>query len=149
MKSSPTRVTQNAQSLIDIMACSHANNITKTAVYSISISDHDLIGLSRKVNCKRFCPRKIMTRNYKNYNKEHFKSELKCILDRIILSYDLNSAWNTCKNALIQCVNKHVPLKKRSVSGRDCPWLTPDVRNRIKERDYYLSRARKQGTETN
>ena len=79
MISSPTRVTKNTQTLIDIMACSHANHIARTGVYSTSISDHDLIGLCRKLNCKRFFPRRILTRNYKTYNPQSFNSDVKNI----------------------------------------------------------------------
>ena len=43
----------------------------------------------------------------------------------------------------MQCVNKHDPLMERSVSGRDCPWLTPQIKSHMKERDCYLRKARK------
>eukprot|EP00794_Sanderia_malayensis_P002578 gene2578-2977_t len=75
MISSPTRVTKNTQTLIDIMACSHPNHIAKTKVYSTSLSDHDLTGLCRNTNCKRFVPRRILTRNYKSYNPQSFKND--------------------------------------------------------------------------
>ena len=119
MISSPTRVTKNTQSLIDIMACSHANHVSKTGVYSTSISDHDLTGLCRKMNCKRFVPRHILTRNYKSYNPQNFKSDIKNIPWCDIINRDLNSAWNSFKDLLMQCANKHAPLMERSVSGRD------------------------------
>ena len=125
------------------MVCSHANHIAKTGVYSTSISDHDLTGLCRKMNCKRSGPRRILTRNYKNYNPKNFKTDVNNIPWGDIINHDLNSVWNSFKDFLMQCANKHAPLMERSVSGRDCPLLTPDIKTQMKERDFYLCKARK------
>ena len=129
------------------MVCSHANHIAKTGVYSTSISDHDLTGLCRKMNCKRSGPRRILTRNYKNYNPKKFKNDVNNIPWGDIINHDLNSVWNSFKDFLMQCANKHAPLMERSVSGRDCPLLTPDIKPQMKERDFYLCKARKHWTE--
>ena len=136
MISSPTRITKNTQTLIDIIACSHSNNIAKAGVYLASISDHDLTGLCRKINCKRFAPRRIITRNYKNYDPENFKSDVRTIPWGNMVNHALNSVWDNFKYFLMQCINKHAPIMERSVGGRDCPWLTPDIRQHMKEREF-------------
>ena len=44
-------------------------------------------------------------------------------------------------------IDKHALLIERSVRGRDCPWLTSEIKQKIRERDYYLRKARKSNTE--
>ena len=67
-------------------------------------------------------------------------------LKTLILSAP-NSAWKNFKDFLIQYMNKHAPIMERSVSGRDCPWLTPEIRQHMEEQELYLSKARKYGKE--
>ena len=44
-------------------------------------------------------------------------------------------------------MDKHAPFTDQKVRGRDCPWLSRDIRSKIHERDYWLKRARKSGKE--
>ena len=65
MITEPTRVTGGTSSLIDIVLTTHKENILKSFVSKSSMSDHDLIGVIRKINCTKYLPKKITTRNYK------------------------------------------------------------------------------------
>ena len=69
----PTRITKESSTLIDKIASIHQHNIAKAIVFPNGISDHDLTGVVRKLNNIKYTPRKLITRNYKNYNKEIFK----------------------------------------------------------------------------
>jgi hypothetical protein len=40
---------------------------------------------------------------------------------------DPNKSWKIWKNAFLDIINKHAPLKKRRVSGKRVPWLTKDL----------------------
>ena len=64
-----------------------------------------------------------------------------------VTGLDFNSEWNSFKNQLMQCVNKHAPLVEKNVSGRDCPWLTSEIKSNITERDSYLRKAKRSGAE--
>ena len=35
------------------------------------------------------------------------------------------------------------------MSGRDCPWLTSEIKSNIRERDFYLRQAKRTGAELN
>lgn len=72
----PTRITMNTSSLIDIIATTHENNIALKFVYSSGTSDHHLTGIVRKLNTKRFRPRRTLVRNYKGYSKDDFNNDL-------------------------------------------------------------------------
>ena len=73
----PTRITKETSTLIDIIASTHQFNIVKGIVFANGISDHDLSGIIRKLNNAKYTPRRLITRNYKNYNKDVFKNDLK------------------------------------------------------------------------
>ena len=120
MIKSATRITKETATLIDIIACSHGDCVAKASVYSNAVSDHELTGIIRKMNCKRFVPRRIFTRNYKNYDESSFKADVRNIPWDNGTGLDFNSEWNSFKNQLMQCVNKHAPLVEKKVRGRDC-----------------------------
>ena len=144
----PTRITINTSSLIDIIATTHENNVALKFVYSSGISDHRLTGIVRKLNTKRFRPRRILVRNYKGYSKEDFNKDLNSQNWQSVLKLgSFNEAWDGFKTILQSCIDKHAPLIEKTVRGRDTPWLTSDIKEKIRERDYYLRKAKKSGSE--
>ena len=56
----PTRITSRSRSLIDIICTTHENRIPKHTVIANSISDHDIIGITTKMNCLKFKTRKYI-----------------------------------------------------------------------------------------
>ena len=59
-----------------------------------------------------------------------------------------NEAWDGFKTILQSCIDKHAPLIEKAIRGRDTPWLTSDIMEKIRERDYnYLRKAKKSGSE--
>ncbi len=141
----PTRITPESKTLIDIVATTHEQYLMKHIVYPNSISDHDLVGTIRKKNCRRFHPRKIHTRNFSRYSQGNFKSDLRnCSWENIFNGFsDINDAWNSFKYHLTVIIDKHAPMTEKMVRGRDCPWLTTEIKSKIKERDFFLRKARK------
>ena len=69
----PTRTTSHSKSLIDLIFTTHQQNVLTDFVCENGISDHDIIGTIRKINCKKYQPRKILTRNFRAYDKDRFK----------------------------------------------------------------------------
>ena len=51
------------------------------------------------------------------------------------------------KSLLKSVIDKHAPLTKKRVRGRDSPWFTNEIKTKTYERDYYLRKARKSGKE--
>ena len=142
----PTRVTKDSSTLIDIIATSHEQNILKTMTYANSISDHDLVGMIMKKNNRKFKPRTIYTRNFAKYNEANYKENLRNLdWENVTQEPDINNAWDTFKSLLKSVIDKHAPLTKKRVRGRDSPWFTNEIKTKTYERDYYLRKARKSG----
>ena len=76
---SPTRINKSSATLIDLIFTTHEQYISKSLVYGYGISDHDLTGIIRKMNCKKYEYRKHVTRNYKHFCSESYVEDLKSI----------------------------------------------------------------------
>ena len=145
----PTRITKHSKSLIDIMCTNNKITVYDTIIEPSAISDHDIIGLNRKVHCQKFTPRRIFTRDFSKYDEQGFRREICSKNWKVLLSnVDFNAAWNVFKHELQKIVNKHAPTKEKMVRGKPSPWLTLEIKNAMNERDYYLKTARRTNAES-
>lgn len=135
-----TRITKNSKTLIDLFYTTNKIVITDTLVHTNSISDHGLIGINRKMNCKRYQPKRITARDYSRYNKEDLQNELRNIPWENCLAVDFDKGWDLFKNYVTSTINKHSPLKEKNVRGKPSPWLTREIRQLMHTRDYQLRR---------
>lgn len=69
--------------------------------------------------------------------------------ESMVLELDINKAWDSFKLLLKSVIDRHVPLVEKKVRGRECPWLNSEIKAKMNERDYYLRKARKTGSEHN
>ena len=65
-----TRITKDTSSLIDLIFVNKPNSYPTVNVVSTSLSDHDLIGVTRKINTHKYPARVIKCRDYSKYNPE-------------------------------------------------------------------------------
>ena len=139
-----TRTTSTSKTLIDIIATTHEDNICKQIVIGNSISDHDLTGVIRKINCKKYTPKIIKARNFSKYDIEIFKQDLSnAPWDHIYNINDVNTAWRFFKSIFLSIVNKNAPIIKKTIRGQNSPWLTNDIKTSINERNHHLKIARR------
>ena len=144
----PIRVTKDTETLIDIIAISHEQNVLTSIVYGNSASDHDLIGVIMKKNNRKFIPRVIYKRNYSKYNVDNFKQDLQNQpWTKATREDNVHNGWKTFTSLLKTVIDKHAPLEKKKIRGRDCPWLTSEIHKKINERDFFLRKVRKTGKE--
>ena len=110
MLKSPTRIINNTKTLIDIITTTREDRIENHIVVGNSISDYDLTGINIKMNCKKFKPRRIITRNYTKYDKEAYQTELTnsfSFLNDVTNYPDANVAWDKFKSVLSLVIDKH------------------------------------------
>ena len=95
----PTRVNAKSQTLIDVFITNKEDNISHSGVYTLSISDHNLIYAVRKIGLPRGQPKFIQSRNFKHFNEENFLTNLKNASWPVIKSgIEMNSTWNAWKD---------------------------------------------------
>ena len=114
----PTRIDETSQSMIDLVLTNMPHNICKTVVLESCLSDHHLVGTVRKLNSLRFSPRLITCRNYKNYEKENLNKDLKeAPWNQVLKSHDAEIAYNAFESILTKVFDKHAPVtQKKSVA---------------------------------
>ena len=107
----PSRITETSKTVIDIICTNNERTAPDTFVEPLAISNHDLISIN--------IPRKLFTRDYKNYDQNAFRRELSLTDWNFLFSNnDFNLSWNAFKDKLQQLVNVHVPLTEKIIRGK-------------------------------
>ena len=94
-----------------------------SGVYSLSISDHNLIFAIRKIGIPRRSPRYVETRNFKTFNANSYLSDINNShfpqLDSNSVS--INEAWFIWKNNFLNVLSKHAPKRVIKVRNKPAP----------------------------
>ena len=139
-----TRICDTTETLIDIIATNNISTIVNHGVISTGIGDHEMVGCVRKINWVKFKPRLIKCHDYRKYNPKEMSEDLrKQNWYPVLNSRNVNNAWNTMKNIMLEIFDKHAPRLMKKVKGKLAPWLTNDVKKLMNERDKLLQKARK------
>ena len=135
----PTRITDSTSTLIDIIGTNNPVTIRDARVIPTGIGDHDMVGCVRKINLAREAPRQITCRNYRNYDPEKLKEDLRnSDWLHVMNCVDVNEAWGYMKDMLSGVLNKHAPKIQKKVKGKAAPWLDEGVKRLMNERDKVL-----------
>ena len=126
---SPTRVTARSQSLIDVIITSiDDNKIIYSGVLELSISDHRLVHICHKVSVPKVSPKIIFSRQFKSFNVNQFKEDLRDNINTNIVTNDPNILWNDWKTKFLTIAEKHAPMRQRRVKSDYKPWLTDQIK---------------------
>ena len=144
----PTRITKDTKTLIDIIVTTDTTKVANQIVICNSISDHDVIGIIRKLHVNKYKPRMVALRDFSKYDVNEYKEDLRNTpWETSFIFHDFNSAWDHFKSLLLSVIDKHAPITQKKVRGKDAPWMNKDIKSKIRERDYLLKQARRTGTE--
>ncbi len=137
-----TRITNTSQTLIDLCITNNSDVVKSSGVFSICISDHSLVYLIRKTtHYKTSVTALIEKRNFKNFNEHAYLNDLNNLnWGEVCTHYDPNLMWTEWLNLVMSVINKHAPLKKKRIGKRRSPWITPQVVQKIRIRDYLKQR---------
>ena len=136
-----TQVTPLSQTLIDLCITNSPLNIVKSGVVQLSISDHALV-YTRKARYKRCGARIIEARCMKNFNESEFLGDLKQKAWNDGSHYsNPNDMWRAWKDCLMECINTHAPLRHIRAGRKKSPWITDNLRHKMRKRDLLKSKA--------
>ena len=79
MIKSPTRVTKDSSTIIDIIASNNESNIKDTVTIPTSLSDHFMVGSLRRLNHRKFLPKEVKFRDYSKYNVDTLVQQLTAV----------------------------------------------------------------------
>ena len=110
-----------------------------------SISDHSLIFLTRRAKKLRSPGKNIQYRNFKHYSSENFVTDLnEASWEKADTSLTVDEAWIAFAETLNATADKHAPLATKRVRAESLPWLTCEIRELMRKRDFHHKRAQKQ-----
>jgi hypothetical protein len=111
-----TRITENSETLIDVILSNSPEVIKKCENILSSNSDHDIIAFIRKKSPPKYSSKTTTSRNYKNYNTKTIKEELRTNdWQHVLNCHDSNHCWEFIKSILSKCINKHAPMTKKTI----------------------------------
>ncbi len=142
----PTRTTPYSSTLIDLCVTNAPSKIINSGIIELSISDHALVNMTHKVHYKQTGSRLVQIRNMKNFNRGNYIRDLEQqVWTDVNLSNDPNEMWAKWKNMLINCIDKHAPLKSKRVGKKKSPWITSQLRQNMRKRDFLKKKAKQAG----
>ena len=113
-------------------------------VVATSLSDHELISCTRKINTEKYPLYTINCRNYVNYDKKNLINNTRVInWEPVYHSNGVNFAVNYLSKKLKHLFDTHALLILKHVKGKPCEWLDESVKRDMNRRDHLLHRARK------
>ena len=114
-------------SMIDLFLTNSNRSFQSTCAISTGISDfHKMIVTVMKTTCEKLEPKVIQYRNYKNINNDNFRHDLLAILrlDTVHSSID----FKTFQNIFLEVLEKHAPLKRKTIRANEVPYMTKQLR---------------------
>ena len=147
----PTRITERSSTTIDLFITNNPTMYVKSGVCHIGISDHSLVYAIRKLCVPRKDPRIIRSRQFRDFNANSFRHDLSLAPWYIIEEYenDPNLAWEAWKTIFLKISDIHAPKRSRKIRNKHSPWLTPELKKLMFERDRLKRIASKHDTEHN
>uniref|UniRef100_A0A3B3BNA3 Reverse transcriptase domain-containing protein n=1 Tax=Oryzias melastigma TaxID=30732 RepID=A0A3B3BNA3_ORYME len=135
-------------SLIDLILTDAPHKFTAIGIFANDLSDHCAVATVRNIKLPKTKPRILIRRDLKKLNEQAFIYDLSILKwDRISLIDDVDLAWQYFHDEFLNLINKHAPIRRFRVKGRNNPWFSPEIDNLIKDRDTAWCRARKSHSE--
>ena len=105
-----------------------------------------LINIS-KHNTLKADPKIIESRQFKNFDCDALIEDIKeTPFHFASLMDDPNEMWNFWKSLFLEVINKHAPMRKRKVKSKSSPWITAELRRKMRKCDFLKNQAVKQNS---
>ena len=145
-----TKVTDKTGSLIHSVFTNVPFNITMSGIYALSFSDRDLIGFNRKQNRVKTTAKTIRCRNYRRYDHNKLKGDLKnADWSPVYISYSISHSSHGFNRILTESFDRHVPFPTKRTNSNTSSWLTVDLKNKMGCRNVLQRKFRKSKTTKN
>ena len=114
-----------------------------TNVFETGISSHHkLVTTVMKAKFRKALPKYVYYCNYKNFNEQDFKLELRGKLEVDVV--DAN--YETFHNVYLNVLNKHAPIKTKVIRGNQAPYITKAYRKAVMKRSEIKTKYFKKST---
>ena len=137
------------QSSIDIILTNRPNLFQHTAIFETGLSDyHKMISTSLKTHLVRLKPKIITYRCYKNFNHNDFLTDVQNA-NFICNTENADENYNELSNKFRRIVDKHAPIKRKTLRGNHAPFMNRELRKAIYNRSRLKNKLNKNPTTEN
>ena len=139
----PTRVTPQSSSLIDVILATNTSVVKETIVVENHISDHYLTYIVLNLKIPKPPPTHIITRRFRKYDSSKFLQDLERLpwIENSLIG-DVSERVDHFNQHFLCLLNKHAPVKKVKIKHRQCPFVDEQLKQHMRERDQLLKIAK-------
>ena len=120
----------NNPSCVDLIITNQPNLFQNTTTLSTGLSDfHKMVVSMFKASFEKRAPKQITYRKYKNFNQDHFNSDLQYALEKHIIS-----SYKDFENIFLAILEKHAPTKKKKIRANQAPYMTKALKKAMIKR---------------
>ena len=143
-----TRVTKNCRSLLDrVILVSNPDLAQTSEVLDLTISDHYLVFAVLNLRALKQDTNYITTRSFRKYNADQFANDIAHIpWDTTDLMDSVDEKLDAFNDLFLTCLNAHAAVKTVKPKHKPNPFITDDIKDRMKTRDSMHRKARKTGS---
>ena len=119
----------NNPSCIDLILTNKPRSFQHTTTFDIGLSDfHRMVLTSFKCIFDKREPKEVLYRDYKNFNNIDFRRELKATIHG-------TGDWVAFERGTLGLINKHAPIKKKTIRANHKPYVTKELRKAIMKKN--------------
>ena len=145
MVNSPTRITKNTSTLIDLILTNSPENIKFTGTADFpGISDHKLVYCSYSLKKPKFKPQIVKRRDFRKFVKEKFIFDVENVswdsINRLV-NTSIDEATNEFESIFSDIINANAPMREVKVSKPViASWMTEETTFLMDLRDKYKAK---------
>ena len=122
----------NNPSCIDLFITNSPMSFQNTTILNVGCSDfHKMVVTVMKTKFVKIKPKEVTYRDYKNFDDNMFKIDLRTELndnDQSVRRYEI------FENIFLRVLDKHAPMKKKLIRGNHAPYMNTALRKAIMRR---------------
>ena len=134
----PTRITDTSESLIDVIITSTSHLVIESGVMDTTISDRLPVYAVLNMKPPKPPPQYILTQSYKDYDGARFTAHLALRSEELVSIFsdsNVNSKLDKFNNVLLTTLAAHAPIIIIKIKNCSCPFITTDIKNQMSHRD--------------
>ena len=143
----PTRITATSSTLIDLMLTACPDNVKVHGVVDTpGISDHCMTYMAYSLKKPKFKPKMVTRRDFRNFNRDSFVYDMSIAPWGNIEAVDdddIDNKVTIFENIHRDVIDKHAPFRTFRVTRPAAPWLTPEIKELMDDRDKYKNKFNK------
>ena len=143
----PTRICSKADgstssTCIDLIFTNVSELCSKAISIPVGCTDHNIVAICRKTKVPKSGQKIIQKRMFRYFNENNYYNDVSNIdWSTVLHNEDPNTALEAFNGMLIPVMNKHAPVKKKTVRSTTAPWLDNELRQHMTQRNNVKAEA--------